>query len=545
MLAIGAVDKKHKGSAQREVGVEVWSTRDNTSAPAATLRPEMTPPPTDVQAEGDAVRIHVVGPDGRPVAGASIDVDVTAPGRRKSIRGKYVSNTYGEITLAPQKGGYVNLVVRKDGYLTIKSCRQVAKLPDDLTIKLKKLTAEQAKAMAALEGNISVWPSDNGQLMVDFYAGGDSALESLRHLPDPDVLIIQSENVTDAGLAHLDGLRSLNALTLMCDKITDAGLAHLVGLQGLKHLELQSLKITDAGLPHLQSLHSLEGLTLATGGVTEAGLKHLAPLKELRSLIVYRLPIDPATVKVVGTLGGPTILDFRELPLQDVCEYLSDFHNIKVQIGAAAAKSGKVTDVTCLLKDVPLSAALDKMLSPMGLGWVVERGAVVITTSDVVAKRNQEIDKLRRALPKLERVIVALPEPSPPATTTPPTGGTNGKAGTSDPPPAAKPLDEAVARFNQALFSCRFDVEKSRQPALTKDQTPAPLTVEEVVAAIRKWDQELFSPRHPAPWRQFRSPVAGRVLTDDHFPPEWAWARTAACWRGHYAAVRRPEGETP
>ena len=47
-------------------------------------------------------------------------------------------------------------------------------------------------------------------------------------------------------------------------------------------------------------------------------------------------------------------------------------------------------------------------------------------------------------------------------------------------------LDQAVAAFNRN----RFDVERVRQPALTKDQIPAPLTVEEVVSAIRNWDRK-------------------------------------------------------
>ncbi|MHB1037697.1 MAG: WD40 domain-containing protein [Pirellulales bacterium] len=44
LLAIGTVDNKRKGDAQREVGVEVWSTRssDNTNAPAPTPQEKTT-----------------------------------------------------------------------------------------------------------------------------------------------------------------------------------------------------------------------------------------------------------------------------------------------------------------------------------------------------------------------------------------------------------------------------------------------------------------------------------------------------------------------
>ena len=53
-------------------------------------------------------------------------------------------------------------------------------------------------------------------------------------------------------------------------------------------------------------------------------------------------------------------------------------------------------------------------------------------------------------------------------------------------------LDQAIATFNRKLSVCRFDVERPRQPALAREQIPAPLTVEEVVTAIRGWDRKRY-----------------------------------------------------
>jgi Leucine-rich repeat (LRR) protein len=69
--------------------------------------------------------------------------------------------------------------------------------------------------------------------------------------------------------------------------ITDAGLAHVSGLKGLKYLELWSDKVTDEGLRHLASLNDLESLTLNTPHIKGAGLKYLAGLPKLANLEVW------------------------------------------------------------------------------------------------------------------------------------------------------------------------------------------------------------------------------------------------------------------
>jgi Leucine-rich repeat (LRR) protein len=58
--------------------------------------------------------------------------------------------------------------------------------------------------------------------------------------------------VTDAGLAHLQGLTGLQGLWLINTQVTDAGLAHLQGLTGLQVLSLDNTQVTDAGLAKLR-----------------------------------------------------------------------------------------------------------------------------------------------------------------------------------------------------------------------------------------------------------------------------------------------------
>ncbi|HEV3138359.1 MAG TPA: hypothetical protein VGZ26_10655, partial [Pirellulales bacterium] len=56
-------------------------------------------------------------------------------------------------------------------------------------------------------------------------------------------------------------------------------------------------------------------------------------------------------------------------------------------------------------------------------------------------------------------------------------------------PKTATPLAEAVKAFNEKAAQHRFDVEENRQSALPKEKWPAPLTEDEVIAAIRGRDR--------------------------------------------------------
>jgi hypothetical protein len=60
-------------------------------------------------------------------------------------------------------------------------------------------------------------------------------------------LSLGKTNVTDAGLAHLEGLAGLQRLELCETRITDAGVKHLVGFKALRVLLLDGTAVTDAG----------------------------------------------------------------------------------------------------------------------------------------------------------------------------------------------------------------------------------------------------------------------------------------------------------
>lgn len=82
--------------------------------------------------------------------------------------------------------------------------------------------------------------------------------------------------VSDKGLAHLSGMKSLTRLHLENTKVTDAGLDHLKGLSNLEYLNLYGTQVTDAGVMKLAGLKNLKKIFLWQSKVTDDGAKKLA-----------------------------------------------------------------------------------------------------------------------------------------------------------------------------------------------------------------------------------------------------------------------------
>jgi Leucine-rich repeat (LRR) protein len=92
--------------------------------------------------------------------------------------------------------------------------------------------------------------------------------------------------ITDAGIEHLKGLKSLEHLELFASQITDAGLQHLEGLQSLKSFGLAHTEVTNEGIKKLSGLAQLEIVNLVGTNVTDVGLLELKPLTRLRTVYV-------------------------------------------------------------------------------------------------------------------------------------------------------------------------------------------------------------------------------------------------------------------
>jgi Leucine-rich repeat (LRR) protein len=111
-----------------------------------------------------------------------------------------------------------------------------------------------------------------------------AALENLPILVDFN--LNGDERLTDAGLAHLKGWKTLNVLRLDSPKITQKGLENLADLAGLEELTIVNDKITDDWLAPIGKLTNLRRLSLYTKKTTPAAFAHLEGLTRIEEIHV-------------------------------------------------------------------------------------------------------------------------------------------------------------------------------------------------------------------------------------------------------------------
>ena len=97
-----------------------------------------------------------------------------------------------------------------------------------------------------------------------------------------------------------------------------------------------------------------------------------------------------AEKKILRALASPTQIDFIETPLQDVIDFLKDYHGIEIQIDAKALNDVGIdptTSVTKNLKGVPLRSALKLILRELDLTYVIQDDVLLITTPEEAETR--------------------------------------------------------------------------------------------------------------------------------------------------------------
>lgn len=146
------------------------------------------------------------------------------------------------------------------------------------------------------------------ELDLNFTAVTDAGLAHLSQL-NLGYLGLAGTNVTDAGLQHVRPIKSIYMLGLSRTKITDAGLANLADMPKIRTLNLEYTAITDIGLGHVRNLTSLHDLRLNSTAVTDAGLQHLKNMSMLKTLI-----LNEAKITGRGLAHLPTSLKSLWLP---------------------------------------------------------------------------------------------------------------------------------------------------------------------------------------------------------------------------------------
>jgi eukaryotic-like serine/threonine-protein kinase len=149
------------------------------------------------------------------------------------------------------------------------------------TVNLHRITGLSDAGLAHLEGltGLTILYMDHSEVT-------DAGLARLKDLPVLTTLILDATPVTDDGLAHLEGLTSLTTLGLALTRVTDDGLARLRRLRGLEELSLHGDRVSDAELGHLTDLRRLTVLNLNYTRVTDAALGRLKAITGLSDLFL-------------------------------------------------------------------------------------------------------------------------------------------------------------------------------------------------------------------------------------------------------------------
>jgi Leucine-rich repeat (LRR) protein len=205
----------------------------------------------------------------------------------------------------------------------------------------------------------------------------DADLENLEGLAQlRNLEIWDTMGLTDAGLAHFEGLKRLEGITLANTKVSDAGLAHLSGLteldtlclqnasfpgSGLDHvrklpklqfLSLNGAKLTDDGWKCLANMAQLQGLYLSGSNIADANLEHVANLKNLRSLYLDFTHVTDAGMRHVKECSEIRTLDLSGTAISDAgLAQLRELHHLE-NLGLRGAKTSN-KGVAELRKAVP------------------------------------------------------------------------------------------------------------------------------------------------------------------------------------------------
>jgi hypothetical protein len=139
----------------------------------------------------------------------------------------------------------------------------------------------------------------------------DAGLEHLKGLTSLLTLDLNNTKVTDAGVVYFKGMTSLQTLWLNNTKVADSGLEHLKGLTSLLTLYLNDAQVTGTGLEHLKELSSLQTMLLNNTKVTDAGLEHLKGLTSLQALLLNNTKVTDAGLVHLKELTSLQTLDLR------------------------------------------------------------------------------------------------------------------------------------------------------------------------------------------------------------------------------------------
>jgi internalin A len=159
--------------------------------------------------------------------------------------------------------------------------KQIARLPGlrELLLKESQATDEGLRQIGKMTGleELYIW---------DARAVTDAGVAHLKGLKNLKIIHINGSRITDESLALLSSLPSMEEMSLQQNHFSDDGLARLKGKDRLTklHIGLGGLRVTDAGVAHLKDFGKLAVLDIQESEITARGLEQLKGLPNLKEL---------------------------------------------------------------------------------------------------------------------------------------------------------------------------------------------------------------------------------------------------------------------
>lgn len=130
--------------------------------------------------------------------------------------------------------------------------------------------------------------------------------------PTTDLVLATMDGITDAALSRIGTFEKLRWLDLTKTKITDSGVAHLTGCRSLRDLSIATTRISNESLATVGKLSTLEELDISGTPVTDAGLAHLRGLSNLKVLRLAVTQIGDEGLLQLDRLKNLEMIDARQ-----------------------------------------------------------------------------------------------------------------------------------------------------------------------------------------------------------------------------------------
>ena len=208
-----------------------------------------------------------------------------------------------------------------------------------------------------------------------------------RTQPGPlDALLAKPIELSFVDAPLIEVIREINELTGL-NLVLDRREFERAGV-GAERIESQTVTVDLKGISARSALRIvLEPFDLAAHpedeivriGLSDAAARELAHERRGFDLKANR----PSEQRILSALTGETALEFIDTPLSDVVEFLAATHDIPIRIEESALEEEGLTldePINIVLRGVALDSALNLVLDPIELTYVVEDEVMKITT---------------------------------------------------------------------------------------------------------------------------------------------------------------------